>query len=97
MTFIRLLIAVNAFASVPIARAEAPTTSTTPSPLYSSAFADYRPYEDAQVGNWRAQNDGVRAAAAARQSAGVVQPPNAEGRASAPGQDDHAKQHGGGK
>jgi hypothetical protein len=35
-----------------------------PMSVYSSAFADYRPYEDLELANWRAVNDTVREAAA---------------------------------
>jgi hypothetical protein len=41
-----------------------PRNTKAGTPLrYPSAFADYKPYSDADLGNWRALNDAVGAAA----------------------------------
>ena len=44
-----------------------PTDARAPAPplRYTSAFADYKPWQDIKPGDWRAVNDGVRAAASA--------------------------------
>lgn len=43
-----------------------PTDSKTPAPAlrYTSAFADYKPWQDIKPADWRAINDNVRDAAA---------------------------------
>ena len=48
--------------------ANAPAQSVTSSaPLrYQSAFSDYRPFQEIDVGNWKALNDQVRTSAAGR-------------------------------
>ena len=51
-------------ASAQAGRAD-PADPRTPAPplRYTSAFADYKPWQDIQPGDWRAVNDGVRNAA----------------------------------
>lgn len=43
-----------------------PAASKAPAPAlrYQSAFSDYKPWQDAKPGDWRALNDGLRAQAA---------------------------------
>ena len=53
------------FACAPMLVVAQPVEATRPTaPLkYSSAFADYKPFQDLEPGNWRALNDAVGAAA----------------------------------
>lgn len=61
--------------------------SVQPSPStaqlkYTSAFADYKPWQDIKLGDWRALNDGVKGSDMARHS--MSAPASAKAAASAP-------------
>ncbi len=98
----RMLAALVALAAAGAASAQTPAAApprgeVTPTLRYASAFADYRAYEDVSVGDWRAQNDRVRAAAAARQGQAAAPEGAKRDASTTPGDADHAKRHGGGK
>ena len=72
--------------------------ASAPALRYSSAFADYKPWQDTPPGNWRAINDTVRDAAVqgAGAHAGHATPAAAPAAASAPAASAPAmKGHGG--
>ena len=84
-----------------------PVDPATPAPAlrYPSAFADYKPWQDAQPGDWRALNDAVRPPSASAHGHGAVpaiahpsSPPQAKQAAPVPpghsGHGDHSM-HGG--
>lgn len=63
-------------------------------PAYVSAFADYKPYRDIPVGNWRAVNDAVAPAAGrAGANAGHPMPGMPAPAASAPALPGHDPSH----
>lgn len=72
MKRLRSVVTLGAVAAALAAGAQPSTNAPTPpvtgsAPLrYPSAFANYRPYQDVEVGNWKALNEQVRASAAAR-------------------------------
>jgi len=51
---------------------------------YPSAFADYRPWQDAKPGDWRALNDALGGTGAGGGHAGHAMPPAPASAASAP-------------
>lgn len=82
--------------------------TTAPALRYSSAFADYRPWQDVKPGDWRALNDTLRAQASgggghAGHAMPMAMPPAAtppapkapRPAASAPGGHAHHHHHGG--
>lgn len=82
-----------------------PADPKAPAPTlrYQSAFSDYKPWQDAKPGDWRALNDGLGAPAASR-AGGAHAMPSAAGssapKAGMPGAEkpahaDHQHQHGG--
>lgn len=72
MKSFRLLIAWAAVTPVLQVAAQTPVTSQplAPNPSqrlpYQSAFADYRPFREVDVGDWKALNEHLRKSAAAR-------------------------------
>ena len=59
-----LVSAAHAQTAVPSTLPTLPTPSTIPTPStslasYPSAFADYKPFSDEPIGNWKAANDEV--------------------------------------
>ena len=57
---VALVACVPLLATAQAAKTEPPTT--TPQLTYQSAFADYKPYKDAPLANWRMLNDTVAGA-----------------------------------
>lgn len=76
-----------------------PADPKAPAPAlrYDSAFTDYKPWQDASGGDWRAVNDTVRRAAAKGDAhAGHAAPPSpAAASAASPAHGHHQRMHGG--
>lgn len=68
------------------ARRADPADTKAPAPplRYQSAFADYKPWQDAKTGDWRALNDALRATGAGGGHVGHTMPAASPAAASAP-------------
>lgn len=58
--------------------------AAVPALRYQSAFADYKPWQDAKLGDWRALNDALGGTGAGGGHAGHAMPMAAPAAASAP-------------
>jgi len=74
-----------------------PADAKAPAPAlrYQSAFADYKPWQDAKTGDWRALNDALRATGAGGGHAGHTMPAASPAAASAPAHKASAPSHDG--
>lgn len=69
--------------------------ASAPPLRYQSAFADYKPWKDAQPGDWRAVNDNVRDASATGGGHGGHTMPGAPAAGPVPAAKASAPAHGG--